>query len=235
MMNRSARKAAEGTDVVALLLDASTAPRVEDEGWLKRLCAGRDGAGAWMIVLSKSDLGAPFERAYREMLARLRTAAAEAGAPPLPEPAWIRVSAATGDGLDILLDRVFALAPEHPPLFPDNIVTDFPRKLFIADVVREKLFLRLHEELPHRVAAWVEDLQETPDGWDVTAVVYVERPSQQGIVIGYKGRQIRAVRRASEAELEAIYGHPVRLSLTVKVEKNWTKNFWFLKKTGLDL
>ncbi len=233
LMNRAARKAAEGTDLVLLLLDGSAAPRIEDEGWLRRLCSGREGMEAWMIALTKSDLGAPCEAAYRALLSRVRAAEPDAGS--RPEPEWIRVSAATGDGLERLLDRVFDRLPVHPPLFPDDVVTDFPRRLFMADVVREKLFLRLREELPHRVAVWIEDLEETPEGWSVAAVVYVERSSQQGIVVGYKGRQIRAVRRAAEAELGAIYGHPVRVGLVVKVEKNWTKNYWFLKKTGLDL
>ena len=124
--------------------------------------------------------------------------------------------------------------PEHPPLFPPDLLTDFPRKLFIGDIIREKLIPRLHDELPHRVAAVVDELREEPDGsWTVDGRILVDRGSQVGIVVGHKGRVLRAVRRAAEAELAAIYDHPVSLHLQVVVEPNWTRNFFLLKRLGL--
>ena len=228
-MNKSARQAAEGTDALLLVLDASAPPRAEDEGWIKRIVTSGDAPV--VVALNKADLGAGHEQAFRA----LWTSTEERKGRSRPAH-WVTVSAVTGDGLGNLVDAVFALLPEHPPLFPDDVLTDFPRKLFIGDVIREKLFLRLEKELPHRVAVHVLQVGEAPDGgWDVEAEVWVERGSQKGIIIGYKGRLLRAVRRASDAELSAIYERPVRVALHVVVKERWTRNFWHMKTLGLDL
>ena len=131
-----------------------------------------------------------------------------------------------------LLDTLFENTPEGPPLFPDDILTDYPRKLNMADVIREKLFFRLHSELPHAVAVWIENIDEQEKKWTVDATIYVERHSQKGIVIGEKGRLLKWVREQAEKELYEMYGVRFKLKLWVKVEKNWRKNFWMLKKFG---
>ena len=131
-----------------------------------------------------------------------------------------------------LTDRLFALAPEGPYLFPADVLTDYPRKLAMADVIREKLYASLHDELPHAVAVWVEKLEDTDPVWRVNAVIYVNKPSQKGIVIGTKGRVLRKVKRSAEGELETLYGRPVQVTLWVKIEPDWNKNFWMLKKFG---
>ena len=131
-----------------------------------------------------------------------------------------------------LLDTLFVHVPEGPALFPDDILTDYPRKLNISDVIREKLFHRLHDELPHAVAVWVEEIHEGEKKWEVEASIYVERHSQKGIVIGEKGRLLKWVRDQAEKELYEMYGVRFKLKLWVKVEKNWRKNFWILKKLG---
>lgn len=231
MMNKSARHAAEGAEEVLLVLDGSEPPEQEDEGWMRRLAAER-GAEGWMIAVNKADAGDAYVPKLRELW---RQAAAGRGVDPEQVP-WHFVSAATGAGISGLVDCYFRRLPEHPPLFPEDTLTDFPRKLFIADVIREKLFLRLTDELPHRVAVWVEELDERPDGaWAVACKIFVERPSQLGILVGIKGRALRAVKRASEAELAKIYDHPVLLRLHVAVEPHWTRNFFFLKRLGIDL
>jgi GTP-binding protein Era len=131
-----------------------------------------------------------------------------------------------------LLDTLFETVPAGPPLFPDDILTDYPRKLNMADVIREKLFYRLHEELPHAIAVWIENIDEGDKKWMVDATIYVERHSQKGIVIGEKGRLLKWVREQAEKELYEMYGVRFKLKLWVKVEKNWRKNFWMLKKFG---
>lgn len=230
MMNRRARAAAEGTDVLMPVWDTSSRPSVEDEGWMRRLLAAPAGEAALRPVLNKVDAGGKHADAYAALWTKC---AEEAGvADPAPPAQWPRVSGLTGEGVDFLRDALFALLPEHPPLFPPDVLTDFPRKLAIADVVREKLLLRLFDEVPHGIAVRVEEILEQEDGWTIAASVYVERSSQKGIVIGHKGRVLRAVRRAAEAEITSMYGHPARLLLMVKVEKNWRKNFWFLQQLG---
>jgi GTP-binding protein Era len=144
----------------------------------------------------------------------------------------METSALTGTGVPGLVAKLFELAPVGPYLFPADVLTDYPRKLAIADVIREKLYACLHDELPHSVAVWVDQLEEGEQGWRVNAVIYVTKPSQKGIIIGTKGRLLRKVKRSSEGELTTIYGHPVQVELWVKIEKDWNKNFWLLKKFG---
>ncbi len=219
VMNQTARSAVEGTDVAMLVLDASVEPRQEDVGWMKRLS---DAIVPVVGVLNKKDLGNIHIDAYKAAWARF-------GA---KEPLWFSISAMVGEGVPELTNQLFTMLPEGPLLFPADIVSDYPRRLTIADVVREKLFHELRDELPHAVAVWVEDVKEEEDGWKVDVVIYVNKSSQKGIVIGEKGRLLRKIRRSSEAELKAMYDRPIEVRPWVKVEPNWNRNFWLLKKFG---
>jgi GTP-binding protein Era len=180
-----------------------------------------------MIVFNKTDLGKKHEPDYRERWQKVVTETESK-----IEPEWLEVSASTGEGVSALVSALFARLPAGPALFPADIVSDFPRKLNIGEVVREKLFLVLRDELPHAIAVWVEDLAESDAGWVAKVVIYVNKYSQKGIVIGEKGRMLRRVRRAAEAELKVLFEIPVTLDMWVKVEKDWSKNFWLLKKFG---
>ena len=180
-----------------------------------------------IIVLNKIDLGKKHEADYRERWNKV-----VADTQSTMTPVWYEASAETREGVAVLVAALFERLPAGPALFPEDIVSDFPRKLTIADVIREKLFRELREELPHAIAVWVEQLDETETEWIAKTVIYVNKYSQKGIVIGEKGRQLRKVRRAAERELAEMYGLPVKLDLWVKVEKDWSKNFWLLKKFG---
>ncbi len=225
VMNRLARGAAEGADVALLVLDASQAPRDEDLGWMKRL--HRETIPV-VAVLNKMDLGGDRAADLRAAWSAQRPA----DAVPRPDPVWCEVSAATGLGVAALTDLLFAAVPEGPLLFPADVLTDYPRKLAIADAIREKLFAHLRDELPHAVAVWVEEFDDRSEPWRISASVFVQKPSQKGIVIGEKGRLLRRVTRASEAELAALYERPVKLALWVKVQPKWDRNYWLLKKFG---
>jgi GTP-binding protein Era len=231
VMNRVARTAVEGADVALLVLDSSQPPREEDLGWMKRLRRERLQV---VIVLHKSDLGgaarAALQAAWADAMPPPEAgAAAETAA---PHPIWLEASARTGAGVAELVSQLFALVPEGPLLFPADVLTDFPRKLAMADVIREKLFADLRDELPHAVAVWVEEVVEDDAGLRVLARIYVQKHSQKGIIIGEKGRQLRKVRRASEVELAVLYQKPVSVEVWVKVEPKWDRNFWLLKKFG---
>ena len=142
-------------------------------------------------------------------------------------------SAETGEGLGELTTALFAFAtPAEALLFPADTVTDYPRRLAIADVIREKLFTKLFEELPHEIGVRVDHIREEADTWHVTATVLVNRSSQKGIVIGPKGRVLRYVKRLVEPEIGAMFGVTAHVELWVKVEKNWTANFWLLQQMG---
>jgi GTP-binding protein Era len=203
-LNKMARSSVGGSDAALLVFDASRAPWQEDEGWIRRLM--KDDLPC-VILLNKTDLNSKFVPAYKELWASV---AEEKGS--TLQPMWIEGSALDGNGLNTLTAELFERVPFGPPLFPEDILTDYPRKLNIADVIREKLFNRLEHELPHCVAVWGH--------------------SQKGIVIGHKGRLLKSVQYEAGKELQEMYGVPVKVRLWVKVEKNWRKNFWVLKKLG---
>jgi len=223
-LNRMARSAVQGVDAILLVADGSAQPELEDDGWMRRIA--REEVPC-IIALNKADRQTDRSEKYRELWEEIRTEKQVS-----KEPVWAAVSALKGDGMTELLSTLFEHVPAGPPLFPDDILTDYPRKLNIADVIREKFFLRLEQELPHAVAVWVEQIDEQEKKWTVDVSVYVERHSQKGIVIGDKGRLIKWVREQAEKELYEMYGVRFKLNLWVKVEKDWRKNFWILKKLG---
>ena len=102
----------------------------------------------------------------------------------------------------------------------------------ISDVIREKLFEDLRDEVPHSVAVKVDAIAEAEGAWQVDVVIYVERPSQKAIIIGHKARGLRKIRRKAELELSDAYDTRVSLNLWVKVEKNWPRNHWILTQLG---
>lgn len=224
-MNKMARGATEGMDVVMLVMDRSTKPAIEVEGWMRRLVQEKEVQ--LLFLLNKTDRDDLAGSAFREQWAEI---AAESDAPP--QPVWMEVSAENGENVDALRDWLMAAMPTGPLLFPEDMVSDFPRKLAIGDFIREKFLHRLRQELPHSIAVWVESLVETDEKWKIEAHVLVRQNSQKGMVIGNKGRVLKAVRGEAATELHEIYGVRIDLTLIVKVEKDWDKNFWILRKLG---
>ncbi len=224
LMNRMARASLEGVDAVLLVMDASVPPREEDKGWMDRLARA---ATPCLFVLNKVDAGGRYEAAYRAYWDELVAAQADAVA-----PAWFAVSAQCGTGITELVQAAFDVMPVGEPLFDESLLTDYPVKLAIGDVVREKLALCLRDEVPHAIAVSVDAFDQRDDGCSVQATVYVNRSSQKGIVIGHKGRVLRKVKRQSELDLTTMFGVPVSVELWVKVEKNWQENYWVLRQLG---
>ena len=224
VMNRTARAAVEGVDVVLFVLDGSQAPRAEDEGWMRRLLFHEAPV---IALLNKCDQGTDQVVAYHQRWAHV---AKEKNSTKAAE--WLRASAVTGEGLEELVTKLFGLVPMGEQLFPDDVLTDYPRKLAVADVIREKYFYELRAELPHTLAVEVESIEEKPEGWHVKGSILVEKSSQKPILLGAKGRMFKRVVAVAEADLAEIYGVPVKLELWIRVEKNWQKNFWVLKRLG---
>ena len=229
MLNRTARGLVTGSDVVLLLLDASRPPQDEDRGWMQKLAAD---ASPVFAVLNKTDLGlrrAAYETAWADVLEKNRARNPDYAPPPLR---WFEASAATGAGLPELLAAIKDLLPAAEPLFPTDMLTDDPGPFFIAAVIRAQINVRLKAELPHAIAVAVDQIAETDEAVSVQATIYVEKPSQRPIVIGQRAKMIRDIRHAAEKELAAIYGKKHQLELWVKVEPNWSRNYWMLKKFG---
>ena len=223
LLNGMARASSAETDILCVVFDASHAPQIEDEGWMARVA--REKPDNCIFVLNQCDKSPVFETMYRDSWAA-NCASAEI------TPKWFRISAATGDGLPALLDCLFDMAEVGPALFDDDIVTDYPRKLAMVDVVREKLLSRLFQEVPHEIGVAVKDICESKNVWDVSVVIYVNKPSQKGMVIGKGGQNLKFARKAAEPELSEMFGVKVCLELWVKVEPNWMKNDRLLTEMG---
>jgi len=149
-----------------------------------------------------------------------------------PPPATAVVSAVTPSGLDALLDTLRGHLPESPFHYdPDEMATQ-PMRFFAAEFVREAAFELLHEELPYSVAVEIDEFRETPEPVYIRAVIYVERASQKGIVIGAGGRTIKALGQAARVKIETLVGGRVFLELHTKVLPKWRRRAAALKRLG---
>lgn len=144
----------------------------------------------------------------------------------------IPISALRADGAWIVQEKAAALLPEAPPLFPPDVRTDIPENIFAAEIVREKLYELLHEEVPYSVAVVVERMEEKKEKniLVIEATIYVERESQKAIVIGRKGQMLKETGKRARLELESFFGVRVFLTLWVRVEKNWSRSLDSLTK-----
>ena len=236
-MNKAARAASDGVDVLLLVVDATEPPRMEDDGWMRRIVR-RDLPAA--LVFNKCDQPLRYKSAFLDLWKEI-LAEAEAEEKENPDsdspltrdlPAF-ETSAVNQKGLPNLLEWMFARLPEGPLLFPADMVSDFPRRWAIADLIREQWFKGLREELPHQMDVCVEELDEVDGVMHVQATVYLERPSQKGILIGAKGRVLQRVKSDAVREILAAYEPKrVKLEIFIKVEPGWRKNFWILRKMG---
>ena len=134
------------------------------------------------------------------------------------------VSALGPSGLDVLLDELFAALPEGPALYPPDLTTTQTERFFVAEVVREKLLARARAELPYTTGVLVENFEDHGDLLHVDAVIYVERSSQKGIVIGKGGAMIKAVGQEARLDLEKLLGVRIYLGLRVKVHPRWRED-----------
>ena len=223
-MNKISRNTVNNVDVIILVLDLSTMPDEIDEGWFKRLIRLNKPL---IFACNKSDIGVQklcyYKKIWKTLELKYETSKLIH---------WLNISALKKCGLTELIEKIYDIIPYGPKLFPDNVLTDYPIKLYISDVIREKLIIKLEKELPHSIAVWVEEYTKKDNLIEINAFVYVERHSQKGIVIGNKGSLIKKVRLDTEHELNDIYQIKHNLILKVKVEKNWRKNFWIMKKLG---
>ena len=148
---------------------------------------------------------------------------------------YFPISARTGAGVAELTTEVVERLPEGPQYYPEDMATDQPERLVIAEIVREKFLDRLREELPHALVVRIEDIEQREDGLiDIKADVIVERDSQKGIVIGKGGSLLKTAGSEARLELEALLGERVNLDLRVRVEKDWQRSPQLLDRLGFE-
>ncbi len=145
----------------------------------------------------------------------------------------VPISAATGDGLPILMDEMEKLAVEGPHLFPDDMITDQPERQICAELVREKLLRSLEKEIPHGTAVEITRFSERENGiLDIEAVIYCEKASHKGIIIGKNGAMLRKIGSEAREDMEAFLGSKVFLQTWVRVKENWRDNEVLLRNFG---
>lgn len=148
----------------------------------------------------------------------------------------VPVSAATGDGVGLLLERIRDAMPEGPKLFPDDLFTDQSERFIAAEIVREKILQLTHREIPYATAVTVDSFKEDEEKnrIRITATITVEKDSQKGILIGRGGRMLKEIGTQARLEMERFFAAKVFLELFVRVRKDWTKDPRWLKEFGYD-
>ena len=145
------------------------------------------------------------------------------------------ISAEKGHGVQALREWLARTLPEGPWLYPEDQIADLPMRMIAAEMTREKLTLRLHQELPYQLTVETENWEERKDGSArIDQVIYVVRDGHKGIVLGNKGETIKAVGQAARAEIEEFLGRKVHLFLQVKVRENWLEEAERYSEMGLD-
>lgn len=148
----------------------------------------------------------------------------------------IEISAATGYNLRLLEDKLYTYLPEGPKYYPDDMITDQPERVIIAEIIREKALQLLKEEVPHGIGVEIESISERPDKaiTDVHAVIICERTSHKGIVIGKGGRMLKDIGSLARQDIERLLGTKVYLELFVKVKEDWRNDQSMLRSLGYD-
>lgn len=144
----------------------------------------------------------------------------------------IPVSALKGD-LGELVDIIERRMPEGPRYFPDDQITDQPERFIVAELIREKVFMHTKEEIPYSTAVIIEEMKEEPDITRIQAVIYVERDSQKGIIIGRRGEMLKKIGTLARQEAEKLLGTKIFLQLWVKVKKAWREDERMLRNIGI--
>jgi GTP-binding protein Era len=221
MMNRTAASALADADVILFVSDA-THWTSEDDDVLKRLAQVQTPVVA---VLNKVDKVHPKER----LLDALALMSARREFTDI-----IPVSALKHDYLDKLMAILPPFLPESPPLFPKDMQTDRSQEFHASEIIREKLTLLLHQELPYGLTVQIERYLDEKSGITINAVIWVERDSQKGIVVGKNGGILKKVGRAARLELKGQLKRNVHLELWVKVKTNWADNEQDLMNLGYE-
>lgn len=186
-----------------------------------------------IAILTKTDLVGP--KQLREQLLAIDALGRELG---IEWAQIVPVSAVGDEQVSLLADLIAPMLPLSPPLYPEGDLTDEPEMVMVAELIREAALEGVRDELPHSIAVVVEEMLPREDRpadrplLDIHANVYIERPSQKGIIIGPKGQRLKDVGTKSRKQIEALLGTPVFLDLHVKVAKDWQRDPKQLRKLG---
>lgn len=207
-LNKTAVSAMDGVDIVYFLLDATKAFGAGDQFVLDLV--KREHIPIFLIF-NKIDL-----LTREQMIVKLT----ELNETQLFSEI-IPVSAINNDNVETLLKVTNSYLPEGEPLYPTDMITEFPEQFFITEIIREQILISTSEEIPHSVAILIDNFKEDKQSILIQASILVERDSQKSIIIGKQGQKIKAIGSGARAILEKRLGKPIYLDLIVKEEKNW--------------
>jgi GTP-binding protein Era len=221
MMNRVATSALADADLILFVSEANRWT-VEDQDVLDRLKKTPVPA---IALLNKIDKVHPKE----ELLAVLSAMSERHTFDEV-----LPISAKLNDNLDRLVELIPAYLPESPALYPEEMITDRSESFQIAELIREKLTLLLRQEVPYGLTVEIEQMKKEPGGVGINAIIWVERDSQKGIVVGKGGNVLKKVGRSARLELKERLGVPVHLELWVKVKDSWADSEKELLRLGYE-
>jgi len=228
-LDRSMVKAAWGgasdADIVVLLIEAHRGLTEGAQAIIDRLRDEMPRGKSVALAINKID------RVKAEVLLALAQKVNEA----FPFVKTFMISAERGHGVDALREWLAAEVPEGPWFYPEDQIADLPMRMIAAEMTREKLTLRLHEELPYQLTVETEKWEDKPDGSTrIDQIVYVSRDGHKGIVLGNGGETIKAIGVAARAEISTFLDRKVHLFLQVKVRENWQEEAERYSEMGLD-
>lgn len=219
-MMQSVKDAMDGMDAVLVLVDATQVGE-QDRRIVADMASRRVPK---ILALNKIDLMNP------EKLLALIASFSDSG-----YDAIIPLSAKTGDGLDILTRELAAHLPEGPKYFPDDMMTDQPERLIVAEMIREKALLHLRDEVPHGIGVEMLGMEKQGENFmEINATIYCEREAHKGIIIGRHGAMLQLIGSEARADIEALLGLHVNLRLWVKVRPDWRNRASDLRTLGYD-
>jgi GTPase len=220
-MVRTALASGQDADVLLFLIEAS-APQIEKDREMIESLKGTHGIPFLTINkmdLVKKEILLPIIDRYQRLHSFQQI---------------IPISAATGEGVDILMDEILKYLPESPPYYPEDVMTDQTERFLVAEIIREKVIHQSYQEIPYSTAVTIDAFKEHPEKNLVViqGTIHVERDSQKKILIGKGGQKLKAIGEAARKEVETLLGKRVFLELWVRVEKDWTRDPRALKRLG---
>ncbi len=218
-MVNEAYKSIEGIDIIILMFDATVNFKKQDQVIYNQI---KNSSTPFLAVLNKIDKIKKKElpNVLKQYQKRIKEDI-------------IPISSKTGRNIDGLLGRVFEKLPEGPQYFPDDMITDQIEQFIVAEMIREKTFYLLREEVPFGIAVLIEEMKERNDDiMYIRANIYVEKRSHKGIIIGKDGKMLKKIGTRARKDIEKLLQQKVYLDLWVKVEKDWRDDENLLKRMG---
>jgi len=217
-MLKAARSALVDADVLIYLTEIGEKPDLENS-FIQKVAKAKVPV---LLVINKIDLSNQ-EEVESQM---------EAWNHALPKAEKIPISALRNFNVDLIFNRILEHLPESPPYYAKDALTDKSERFFVGEMIREKIMLYYRQEIPYAVEIEIESFKEDHKLIRISAVIYVERESQKGILIGNEGKALKKVGREARLDMESFFLKKIFLELRVKVKKDWRNNERFIKKFG---